>query len=94
MKLSTRGKNLIKSHEGLVLAVYPDPATGGAPYTAGYGHTGSDVKPGMKVTQAMADAWFDKDVAKFESGVSSLITAQQLRASLMQCVAGLQHWPW
>ena len=33
MKLSTRGKNLIKSHEGLVLAVYPDPATGGAPYT-------------------------------------------------------------
>lgn len=75
MKLSTRGKNLIKSHEGLVLAVYPDPSTGGAPYTAGYGHTGSDVKPGMKVTQAMADAWFDKDVAKFESGVSSLITS-------------------
>ena len=29
----------------------------------------------MKVTQAMADAWFDKDVAKFESGVSSLITS-------------------
>lgn len=75
MKLSQRGKDFIKSFEGLELRVYPDPATGGAPYTAGYGHTGSDVKPGMKVTQAMADAWFDKDVQKFESGVSALLTA-------------------
>lgn len=73
MKLSQAGKDLIKSFEGLELRVYPDPATGGAPYTAGYGHTGSDIKPGMKVTQAMADAWFDADVAKFESGVSALL---------------------
>ncbi len=73
MKISQAGKDLIKSFEGLELRVYPDPATGGAPYTAGYGHTGSDVKPGMKVTQAMADAWFDADVAKFESGVSALL---------------------
>lgn len=75
MKLSQRGKDFIKSFEGLELRVYPDPATGGAPYTAGYGHTGSDVKSGMTVTQAMADAWFDKDVEKFESGVSELLTA-------------------
>lgn len=75
MKLSQAGKNLIKSFEGLELKVYPDPATGGAPYTAGYGHTGTDVKPGMTVTQEMADKWFDIDVAKFESGVSALLTA-------------------
>lgn len=75
MKLSQAGKNLIKSFEGLELKVYPDPATGGAPYTAGYGHTGADVKPGMTVTQEMADKWFDSDVARFESGVSALLTA-------------------
>ena len=75
MKLSTRGMNFYKSHEGLELAVYPDPATGGAPYTAGYGHTGSDVTPGMKVTQEMADAWSDIAVANFESVVSPLVTA-------------------
>lgn len=80
MKLSQAGKNLIKSFEGLELRVYPDPATGGAPYTAGYGHTGSDVKPGMTVTQAMADAWFDKDVQKFEDGVSALLTAPTTQA--------------
>lgn len=80
MKLSQAGKDLIKSFEGLELRVYPDPATGGAPYTAGYGHTGSDVKPGMKVTQAMADAWFDKDAQKFEEGVSALLTAPTTQA--------------
>lgn len=80
MKLSQAGKDLIKSFEGLELRVYPDPATGGAPYTAGYGHTGSDVKPGMKVTQAMADAWFDKDVQKFEEGVSALLKVTTAQA--------------
>lgn len=80
MKLSQAGKDLIKSFEGLELRVYPDPATGGAPYTAGYGHTGSDVKPGMKVTQAIADAWFDKDVQKFEGGVSALLTVPTTQA--------------
>ena len=65
MKLSQRGKELIKSFEGLELRAYPDPATGGAPWTAGYGHTGADVRPGMAVTQEMANAWLDSDVKKF-----------------------------
>lgn len=76
MKLSQKGKDLIKSFEGLELRVYPDPGTGGAPYTAGYGHTGPDVKPGMNVTQAMADKWFDEDVSKFEAGVSNALTVE------------------
>lgn len=75
MKLSQRGKELIKSFEGLELRAYPDPATGGAPWTAGYGHTGADVKPGMAVTQEMANAWLDSDVKRFEDGVSALLTA-------------------
>lgn len=76
MKLSQKGKDLIKSFEGLELRVYPDLGTGGAPYTAGYGHTGPDVKPGMNVTQAMSDKWFDQDVAKFENGVSNALTVE------------------
>ncbi|MEE4411931.1 lysozyme, partial [Serratia sp. C2(2)] len=36
---------LIKRFEGLSLQAYPDPATGGKPWTIGYGHT-TDVKPG------------------------------------------------
>ena len=37
----------IKSDEGLRTKPYPDPLTGGAPWTVGYGHTGTDVAPGV-----------------------------------------------
>jgi lysozyme len=69
---SETGKALIKSFEGVVLRAYPDPATGGDPWTAGVGHTGPDVRKGMTVTQAMVDAWLAADLRKFEDGVNSL----------------------
>lgn len=74
MKLSQRGIDLIKQFEGYSSKAYPDPATGGAPWTIGYGTT-NGVKPGMVITAEKAEKMLRDDVAKFESGVSSLITA-------------------
>lgn len=74
MKLSQRGIDLIKQFEGYSSKAYPDPATGGAPWTIGYGTT-NGVKPGMVITAEQAEKMLRDDVAKFESGVSSLITA-------------------
>ncbi|QMP82022.1 endolysin [Klebsiella virus KpV2811] len=74
MKLSQRGIDLIKQFEGYSSKAYPDPATGGAPWTIGYGTT-KGVKPGMIITAEQAEKMLRDDVAKFESGVSSLITA-------------------
>lgn len=74
MKLSQRGIDLIKRFEGYSSKAYPDPATGGAPWTIGYGTT-KGVKPGMVITAEQAEKMLRDDVAKFESGVSSLITA-------------------
>lgn len=74
MKLSTRGIDLIKRFEGYSSKAYPDPATGGEPWTIGYGTT-NGVKPGMVITAEKAEKMLRDDVAKFESGVSSLITA-------------------
>lgn len=37
----------LRRDEGLRLEAYPDPLTGEAPWTIGYGHTGSDVRPGI-----------------------------------------------
>lgn len=73
MKLSQRGIDLIKQFEGYSSKAYPDPATGGAPWTIGYG-TIKGVKPGMIITAEQAEKMLRDDVAKFESGVSSLIT--------------------
>ena len=74
MKLSQKGIELIKQFEGYSSKAYPDPATGGAPWTIGYG-TIKGVKPGMIITAEQAEKMLRDDVAKFESGVSSLITA-------------------
>ena len=74
MKLSQRGIDLIKQFEGYSSKAYPDPATGGAPWTIGYGTT-KGVKPGMVITAEKAEKMLRDDVAKFESGVSSLVTA-------------------
>ncbi len=47
MKISLVGRELIERNEGLRLDAYPDPATGGDPWTIGYGDTGPDVVPGI-----------------------------------------------
>lgn len=73
MKTSPEGIRLLHHYESCRLTAYPDPATGGAPWTIGWGHTGSEVKPGMTWTQARADAEFVKDLERFEREVSSLV---------------------
>lgn len=47
---------LIKSSEGCRLTAYPDPASGGAPWTIGYGATGAGIVQGTVWTQQQADA--------------------------------------
>lgn len=61
---------LIERDEGDVLHAYPDPGTGGAPWTAGYGHTGPDVTPGLVITQEQANAWLVSDLHSFETKVA------------------------
>lgn len=68
---SPKGVDLIKRFEGLELKAYPDPGSGGEPYTIGYGHTGG-VTPGMKIDQAQADAYLRGDLRRFERAVSAL----------------------
>jgi lysozyme len=52
---------LIKEYEGCHLEAYPDPGTGGAPWTIGYGSTidpgGRPVRPGQVITQEQAEEW-------------------------------------
>lgn len=70
MKTSSDGIYLMHKYESCRLKAYPDPATGGAPWTIGWGHTGPDVKPGMTITQEKADAMFAERLSReFEPGV-------------------------
>lgn len=65
--------DLIRRFEGCRLSAYPDPGTGGDPWTIGYGHTGPEVRRGLVWTQAQADAALALDVAKFADKVEKLI---------------------
>ena len=71
---SQQGQDLIKHFEGCCLNAYPDPASGGDPWTCGFGHTGPDVVPGLSVTQAVANQWLRDDLERFEKAVVELIT--------------------
>lgn len=54
--------HVIKEFEGCELLAYPDPATGGEPFTIGWGSTGPDIKKGTVWTQARADLELNKHI--------------------------------
>lgn len=72
MKTSANGIAVIKYFEGCELKAYPDPATGGVPWTIGYGHTGPEVRKGLVWTQRQADDALRSDLRKFETAVSTI----------------------
>jgi lysozyme len=59
---------LIAVFEGCRLMAYQD---SGGVWTIGIGHTGADVTPGMVITQAEAQALFEKDQAPLLAKVGS-----------------------
>ncbi|KQO67238.1 lysozyme [Methylobacterium sp. Leaf89] len=68
MKTNIAGLSLIKSFEGCELAAYKCPA---GVLTIGYGHTGTDVKPGQVITAHRAEELLQGDLARFERAVEA-----------------------
>lgn len=64
---------LIKKWEGCRLEAYPDPGTGGAPWTIGYGATGPGIVKGVRWTQRQAEERLAVDVDRFLKGVRSVL---------------------
>ena len=79
--ISQDGEALIKHFEGCarpigngMFASYPDPASGGEPWTIGWGSTGPDIRSGTVWSQAQCDARFDRDAQAFSAKVATLVT--------------------
>jgi len=73
MIYSKNGLHLTEQFEGLRLTAYPDPGTGGAPWTIGYGHTGPDVHPGLTITQQQAENLLATDIQTASDAVNRLV---------------------
>lgn len=68
LNISENGVKMIEGFEGYSATAYPDPGTGGAPWTIGYGHTGG-VVPGETITRAQAEAYLKQDLSSAENAV-------------------------
>jgi lysozyme len=77
----------LKRDEGLRLCAYPDPLSGGAPWTIGYGHTGPEVKKGLVWTQRQAEAMLEADVdnvlAELDAKLPWWLTLDPVRADVI-----------
>lgn len=69
MQTSLTMRKMIELWEGLRLVAYYDMV---GVLTIGYGHTGSDVHQGLKITQTQADQLLTNDLHKFEIAVNHL----------------------
>ena len=78
---------LIKRFEGCRLTAYPDPGTGGDPWTIGWGATGPGISPGVKWTQKQADERLHDDVAKFSARVAKLVKVQTTHAQMAALIS-------
>lgn len=74
--------SLVKKWEGCRLEAYPDPATGGDPWTIGWGSTGPGIKKGVRWSQAQADDRLAIDVDRFMKGVRSVLRKPATDAQL------------
>ena len=77
---------LIKRLEGCVLQAYPDPASGGDPWTIGYGATGPEIVKGVVWTQTQADEDLAKQCAKLATQIAGQVKvplSPASRAALM-----------
>ena len=72
LSYSKSGLALTEQFEGLRLTAYQDSV---GVWTIGYGHTGSDVHPGLTITQIEAEALLLNDVGNAARAVNQLVTA-------------------
>lgn len=86
MRISDDGVEFIKQWEGLVLEAYKDVA---GVLTIGYGHTGTDVKSGMRITEERAEELLRADLQFFEKGVSRAIEGTHTRQNQFDALVSL-----
>ncbi len=80
LAIGAAGLALIQRFEGCArrrgdgrIEAYPDPGTGGAPWTIGWGATGKGIGPGTIWTQAECDARLQADLVRFARDVTRAI---------------------
>ena len=79
-RISPAGIQLIQRFESCarlrpdgLYEAYPDPGTGGAPWTIGWGSTGPGIRQGTVWSQEQCDRHFEADLVRYAAEVSAAI---------------------
>lgn len=77
-RMTPRGRQRLTDREGKRLVAYPDPGTGGEPWTIGVGHTGllldgTRVRRGARITAEQCDELLMQDLRKFEAALNKAL---------------------
>ena len=95
---SARCIALIKRFEGCarlradgMVEAYPDPGTGGAPWTIGWGATGPDIGPGTVWGPARCDARLTEDIARFATEVDHALGDSPTRQNQFDALVSFHY---
>ena len=83
----TAAVSIIKKFEGCRLTAYPDPASGGDPWTIGYGATGPNIKPGVTWTQDEAEQDLAVRIARIAYQIVQDLTVSLTDNQFCACVS-------
>jgi GH24 family phage-related lysozyme (muramidase) len=86
-------ESLVKLWEGCRLVAYPDPGSGGDPWTIGYGITrmnGAPIRQGDKISQALADELLRSEIIRVATALHKLIPVTEQYGAKQQ--AALISW--
>lgn len=84
-----------KQFEGCELTAYPDPASGGDPWTIGFGATGPEIVKGTVWTQEQADADLTTRMAAIGARIDQLVTkplTNNQKAALADFIYNVGVW--
>lgn len=96
--IGATGLALIKRFEGCAkrrsdgrFEAYPDPGSGGDPWTIGWGATGHGIVRGTIWTQAECDARLERDVIRFAREVSRALGSAQTNQSQFDALVSFHY---
>lgn len=97
-RISPAGLALIQRFEGCARArsdgryeAYPDPGTGGAPWTIGWGATGRGIGPGTVWTRAECDDRLARDLERFARDVARAIGSASTTQSQFDALVSFHY---
>jgi lysozyme len=82
---------LIKQFEGCKLTAYPDPGSGGDPWTIGWGSTGPGIAKGLVWTQQQADKRLAEHIMEFARGVDTALAGAPVAAMQKGALVSLTY---